>query len=333
MKNIACFLIILFISFSSDAQSILLINDNDNITQNTDTFLVAMDNSNYSNYTYYDVASSGQMPASSFLSNFDIIIYYASTDGAGLGIWDNGQNGNNAIKGFLTDGGRAWFIGSDILYAGAYSAPINFSQTSFAYEYLGLESYDSQSYGDDGGLGVSNVFTTATAPTSFPSTLGWTLGTLWWVDGVTPRVGTTNLYEMGPSNYPLYQAVCMTHYNDFLTNAMSTFFDPALILGTTTNRIDFINESLNYLWSFDLGVDHMEKSASLVTLYPTITSTQLNIESLFTNNESFEIYNSAGQQLQKGRLYPSINSISVAALNKGIYFIRVQNVVEKFIIQ
>jgi hypothetical protein len=332
MKTLLIISVFLVASAKLSAQSILLINDNNNITQNTDTFLLAMQNSNFANYTYYNLVDSAGMPSVNYLSNFDILIYYASTDGFGLGLWDNGQSGNNAIKSFLIDGGRAWFIGSDILYAGTYSVPSTFAPTSFPYLYMGLTSYDSQSYGDDGGIGVSEIFRKTAAPGSFPASLQWTLGSLWWVDGVTSRPGAIELYEMGPSSYPLYEAVCMTHYYDFETNALSSFFDPALILGSTTDRIDFINASLDYLWSFDLGIHSQAQESTPIKLYPTVSDTEITVELLSDLEIPYEIYASSGVLVASGVLNAPVNVVDVKNFSSGVYFIKAENSVEKFIV-
>ncbi|MFK8045203.1 MAG: T9SS type A sorting domain-containing protein [Crocinitomicaceae bacterium] len=331
MKNIYVLLLFAITTLKLSAQDILLINDNDNISQNTDTFLLALQNSNYSTFTFYNHVDSSQMPTLTYLNNFDILIYYASTDGGGLGLWDIGQNGNNAIRGFLANGGRGWFIGTDLLFAGGYSTPSTFTQTSFAYEFLGLESYDSQSYGDDGNMGVSNIYTTAAAPTAFPSILGWTLGTLWWVDGVTSRTEATNLYEMGPSNYPLYQAVCMTHFRDEYTNALSSFFDPALILGHNTDRVDFINESLDYLWPYQLSIDN--NTIKTLKLYPTIASDIITVKNSFQKDFEYEIINISGQIIKTGSVNSNLFSIPVSSFPTGIYFLKVGELVEKFIVK
>lgn len=332
MKNILHLFILLLISLSCYSQNVLLINDNDNITQNTDTFIVAMQNSNYANYTYYDAAASSQMPSSAFLQNFDIIIYYASTDGSGLGIWDNGQNGNNALRGFLTDGGRAWLIGADILYAGSYSTPVSFADNSFAYEYMGLASYNVQSYGDDGSTGVSQVNYTNTTSFSFPDSLLWSLGTLWWVDGVTSRANGLSIYQMGPSTYALAGETCMTHFYDLTTNVMSTFFDPALI-SEEESRIDFINTTLDYFWQFDLGISDNLIVDSEIKIYPTLVNEHLIIERKIEQNQFFEVFSISGDLVKSGNLKPGTNLISTKELSRGMYLIKNSHSCQKFIKQ
>jgi len=333
MKQYFLLLTLFLGTFNAISQDILLINDNDNITQNTDTFLLALQNSNYQNYTYYNLVDSTSMPSYDYLSGFDILIYYASTDGIGLGIWDNGVNGNAALQGFLIDGGRAWFIGSDILFAGGYMAPTTFNTSDFAYEYLGLESYNNQSYGNDGGLGVSEIFRHSSAPTTFPTSLEWVFSTAWWVDDITSRVGATDLYEMGPSGYALHEAVCMTHYTDAVTNAMTSFFDPALILGTTTDRVDFINSSIDYLWSFDLGFSDEPESVSTIKIYPSQAENYINIETTLTTNLSFEVYSMLGSVVISGELNNSTTVINVQDLEAGMYFFRTGNEVQKFMVK
>jgi hypothetical protein len=46
-----------------------------------------------------------------------------------------------------------WFIGTDMLYAYYPTVPTTFTVADLPYTVMGVESYDLQSYGDDGGEG------------------------------------------------------------------------------------------------------------------------------------------------------------------------------------
>lgn len=332
MKSHILTLGFLLACFSTQAQNILLINDNDFFPPNTDTLVSTIQNSNYVNFTYYDAIDSAQMPAETYLANFDIVIYYASTDGGGLRIWSDGQDGNLAIKNYLASGGRAWIIGSEILFAGNYLTPTTFASTSFVYENMGIESYNVQSYGDDGNLGVDQVDFSNNSTIAFPDSLTWIFNTLWWVDGVTTRQNGTVLYEMGPASYSLAGEAAMVHYQDPVTNVMSTFFDPALI-DTLQNRIDFVNASLYYLWPFDLSVSETKTKNATIKVYPTIAQNQLTIESKLDIATPYEIYSISGQLMKFGTLEVATSTIGVEDLSQGVYFIKVGQTTAKFIKQ
>ncbi|MFD1551765.1 T9SS type A sorting domain-containing protein [Putridiphycobacter roseus] len=332
MKKLYILGIALLTGLSINAQNILVINDNDNITQNTDTFLAALQGSDYSTYTYFNAIDSNQMPSSTYLQDFDVVIYYASTDGIGLNLWDNGQAGNTALKGFLTDGGRAWIIGTDLFYAGGYTNPETFLSTDFTYEYMGLTSYNVQSYGDDGNVGLPQVDLNSNVTANFPDSLIWTFSTVWWADGVTVRNEGTAIYNMGPSSYTLAGETAMTHYHDFATNVMGTYFDPALI-NTDQKRIDFINASLNYFIDFDLGINKNNTVENLIKVYPSPANSYITIESSFAKKQNYQILNIAGKEMLSGNLNTNINTISISALSSGIYFVKAGNTVKKIIIE
>ena len=332
MNKIYFFILLFLSSTSVKAQNIMFINDNDYITQNTDTFLLALQNSDYGTFTYFNAIDSSQMPSYADYEGFDLVIYYASTDGAALGLWDNGQAGNTALKSFLSDGGSAWIIGADILYDGGYVTPATIGNTDFAYEYMGLETYNVQSYGDDGGNGLPQVDFSNQTSTSFPDSLIWTFSTFWWADGVTPRPGATTIYKMGPSSYTLSGEVTMSHYYDFVTNVIGTYFDPALI-DTPQNRINFINATLNYFTGFDLSANTLNEKDKYIKIYNNPGDKNLTVESLFNENKTFEIISIGGAMVHTGQIKPQINTLSLAQLSGGIYFLKVENSVEKFIVE
>lgn len=317
------FLVLFHISWG---QTILFVDDNNNITDNTDTVLVALQGTNYSTFDYYNVADSSANPSLALLSNYDLVIWYASTDGVGLGFWANGTTGDTDLKNYLIAGGRAWIIGSDLLYAGGYSTPTSFTSGEFASDFMGLASYNVQSYGDDGGLGAPLVNTTGTAPTAFPQVLDWVFSTVWWIDGVTMVPGASDMYMMGPNSYVLGGQISMAHFKDIETNVMSTFFDPALI-ATTNLRMDFIEETIFYLLNFNLGFEKMDENA--FSLYPNPAADILNIISKSSTSSNYSIKNGLGQEVAHGLV--STNKVDVSNLTQGIYFITIDGTTNRFV--
>ena len=74
-------------TLSTSAQSILLVDDNDYILENSDTLIMNLAQSSYNTFDVWNVVSNGgATPSSTDLENYDLVIWYASTDGAGLGV-------------------------------------------------------------------------------------------------------------------------------------------------------------------------------------------------------------------------------------------------------
>lgn len=325
MKTITTLTLTLLLQFAW-SQNILFVNDNNNITDNTDSILVALQNTNYGSFDYFNIPDSSSNPDLNLLSNYDLIIWYASTDGVGLGLWSNGTTGDLALKDYLIAGGRAWIIGSDILYAGGYLAPSNFNSGEFAHDFMGLASYDVQSYGDDGSLGAEMVTSTNAAPTSFPDTLTWIFPTAWWIDGVTMQAGATDMYQMGPSTYTLSGAISMAHFKDVETNVMSTFFDPALI-STEILRSTFLEKSIAYLLNFDLGINPVNKT--FFSLHPNPAEDQLWININSSEAEDYTIHTLDGKVIRNDKLQKK--SISIAELPSGNYLITIGGQTKRFV--
>lgn len=318
----------LFIGLISFGQTILFVDDNDNITDNSDTVTIALEATNYSTFDYYNIVDNGANPDITYLSNYDVVIWYASTDGVGLGFWEDGTTGDADLIAYLQGGGRLWVIGADLLYAGGYFTPQTFATGDFAFDYMGLESYNVQSYGDDGSLGAPEVSLVAGAPDFTTTSIDWIFSTAWWIDGVTGVAGSTDLYEMGPSSYALAGEVSMLHYKSNETNVLSTYFDPALISSNALLQT-FLEESIFYLLNFDLGIDEQENDQFVV--YPNPVQEMVYIGGDVSKDLSFTLTNASGQIIASN----AGTSIDVSDLNSGIYFVHITSengvVTKKFV--
>jgi len=342
MKKSISFLSITFLSFIGFSQNILFVNDNNVNITNTTTVLNAMDNSSYNTYTYWSVVDSTTILSATYMENFDLVIWYCSTDGEDLEIWDGSTTGNGEVINYILTGKPFWLIGLDILFDQYGGAPDNFSTGQFAYDHLGLASYDSQSYIDDANTGVDNVTKTAFAPSYFPSLIEWEFPTLWYVDGCTPLTGTNILYEMGGDmSYPLLGEASMFHKKNADGNVMSTFFDPALI-DNESNRINFLNASIQFILA-EYGLEIEKNNLTFnFQMYPNPTQNFTNL-SFFLENDSkveFSLYSMNGSQVivqDLGILYGGNQKITIdlSFLESGIYFlifqIDNQNYFEKII--
>lgn len=247
-------------SASSSAQTTLVVNDNDYITYNTDTLLSDLTAAGIV-FDLYDVAGSGGVPPDvATLNAYDDVIWYCSTDGVGLGFWDATAQVNIVDR--ILNGRRTWIIGQDLLYAEYGAAPISFGTGDMPTDFLGVASYDVQSYGDDGNVGCPGMVMDPGVAGAFLPGFTWIFPTLWWVDGCTPTADADPIYAMGPAPYALEGAVSMLHFHPVGMNVMSTFFDPALI-ATYMDRVTFLQQTLAYMATFSSGVEEHPGATSM----------------------------------------------------------------------
>lgn len=294
--------------FAGQAQ-VLFVNDNDNITYNTDTILNDLLAAGLE-VDVYHVALEGMAPGADVLASYPTTIWYCSGDGLGLGLWQAEAD----LHDYVADGGALWMIGTDMLYAEYGGAPYTFETGEVPFDLMGVASYDLQSYGDDGGEGCPQMLSSVVA---FEPTISWMFSTFWWADGVTPLEGTDVIYAMGPEGYALYGAPSMVHNRNAGMNVMSTYFDPALI-GTFEARVLFLQQSMARL------------SLNTSVHAPAVPSTlELNsVEGIgvqvITDGDVFGVsmLNLAGQVVAQARVVASDRTlIDTRALPDGVYIL------------
>ncbi len=231
------------ILFATANAQVLVVNDNENITYNTDTLLNDLTAAGIT-YDVFDMPTTGTPPDGTLMDSYDMVIWYCSTDGVDLGFWDPVAQTNLTDR--ILAGRKTWIIGQDLLYANYGVAPVSFTTGEFPLDFMGIASYDVQSYGDDGNAGCPAMVVAHGVAGSFSAGFNWIFSTAWWVDGVTPAADATPIYAMGPVPYVLEGAISMLHFHAPGTSVMSTFFDPALI-GTFADRVTFLQETLAYI--------------------------------------------------------------------------------------
>ncbi len=204
----------------------------------TATILV-VDDDNYQNYEYslyeslertgyafdtHDTDSLGS-PDAMTLSNYEIVIWYTGNDGGDIYFWDGLEIDNEAIKTYLNSGGRLWINGLDLLYDRFGGAPDAFVSGDFAYDYMGLSSYDAQSRADDGGGGAPLISRLEGSSVSAVDTVTWRFSTAWYIDAVTSNYRSFNDYVMGPADYALAGQTNVCHHigDDFVV--LNSFFN------------------------------------------------------------------------------------------------------------
>lgn len=216
MKKIYNSLIfLLFITFSVQGQSILLVNDNGYDMTRIEALKTSLQNLDYT-YTYFNAAEEGVSPSAEFMEPFDLVIWYTGNDGAGLYLWNGDESDNEEVKTYLDNGGMMWLQGLDFLYDRYGGAQDTFKLGDFVYDYLGIEYYVGQSHIDDGVYSDGVEFAEVVEDNGIFTldSLIWTWSTLWYGDAVLPVDGAQPLYNMGPLAYDLGGIPTAVHYEN-----------------------------------------------------------------------------------------------------------------------
>ncbi|MCK6600335.1 MAG: dockerin type I domain-containing protein [Bacteroidetes bacterium] len=225
MRALLLLLVLSVFSVAGLAQpKILFVGDEDLGFGNKDVVRASLYRLSFQ-YTYFNANDSLRSPSATELSGFDLVIWYTSYDGFKTWFWNGNFEVNPAIQSYLNGGGRLWVSGTDLLYD-KYGAPVyTFAPGDFVYDYLGVSSYDVQSYGSDGGTGVSELDLAPGSPLVSADKLTWIYPTAWWIDGVTPTGTGESVYQFGPESYSLagYSAAVYNETASF--KVFSCFFD------------------------------------------------------------------------------------------------------------
>jgi len=243
-------IVLIFLGFTASAvstdMSVLVVEDNTNVR--VDSITMAIDSCGYS-YTVYD-ATTNPAPSLEELSPYDLVLWYTSTSSGSLKLWDGDTNGeetiNSAIKSYLDDGGMLWIVGTDFLYDMYGGAPDVFAAGDFVYDYLGIASYDSQSYADDGSLGVTELNAISENGINTVSIASWNYSAMNYVDAMTPTATATAVYEMGPSDYALAGGVASIYNEKGDAKTLIFTADLALVNGFDNIMKPLFQETLDY---------------------------------------------------------------------------------------
>lgn len=320
MMNRILFVFVFILGFTwcdeSYAQKILFVDDNDYILYNSDTLVAGLKATNYTFENYNIEKNGGVAPSLQKMLAYDIVIWYASTDGVLLNFWD--ANTQEAIKKYVDSGKAFWVIGLDLLFAKYGLPPIQFFEGEFAFEYLGIEGYKAQSYGNDGQKGCPQMDRSPLAPTNFPVQLKWIFSTLWWADVCDLAALSKELYLMGPNDYELGGGVAMHYNQNNGKKVLCTFFDPALI-DTYGNRVGFLKSAIDFL-NIETTTSNVLPKAK-VKVYPNPTVNFTFVES----NQAMNMVSVVSMTGQTIATYSGEDShaikIDFSSFRDGIYFI------------
>lgn len=278
MRKLLFLYFLLFSVQLSQAQlSILFVDDSNDQFGNAELFKSALDSLGYE-ATYFDAEGMGVSPSAEVMASFDLIIWHTSTNGVGLQFWNGNDEDNQEIKTYLDNGGRLWLVGLDFMFDRYGTPPDQFTEGDFPYDYLGIQSYIAQSYGNDGNLGVPMAVPFPGGPIPGLDTLRWQFSTLWWADAVDPRPEATVIYEFGEAPYVMDGSPTGIYYSDGNFTVISYFFDLAVVrdfemLKSTTQPVLAFFEQLSTSVSEDIH-DKVEN----IYVYPNPSSGPVTVD-------------------------------------------------------
>lgn len=330
MKVIFTFLFCCSLMVCSAQLSVLFVDDSNDNFDNSVVFRDAVTASGFES-TLYNVPDSSSGPSVQYMDNFDLVIWHTSSIGNGLELWDGIGEDNENLKGYLDGGGMLWLVGLDFLFDRYGVPPASFQEGDFVNEYLGVSSYDVQSYGDDDGLGVPAVYPDENTSISGLNNLDWTFATSWWVDGVTPNENAEVVYRMGDESYIFAEKPCGIYYETEDFKTLTYFFDLAQVanedmLGETVLAV------LNHFNDFVLALPDSELLLTELSVFPNPaknnTSLSFSLEKAMLI--SVEIIDVQGKKIgsvyNEAPLPEGINIVTLDLpenLNTGIYFLKV----------
>lgn len=309
--------------------SILLVDDSDDAFNHVEDFSAALDSLGWAHNTY-DAAGTRTTPSINDLAIYDLVIWHAGSDSDSLSFWSRTDTANIPLATYLGAGGKLWVIGTDLLYDRHGGAPKSFLVGDFELDFMGLESYDLQSYVDDGSVGMPIANPSPLSPISNLPSLDWIFSTLWYVDGVTPFSGLgVPVYEMGDSGYMFAGHTCAVWADNNNSQVLSFFFN--ISQASTFNLMkDATEQVLNFFQSQVVATDPAAASFLHASLSPNPGTDRaaLTMESPLAGNGQIRVFSAVGAEVlaQEISVNAGANSFALEAQDweANIYFVRLE---------
>ncbi len=248
VRNFYFLLLATFLSFNLlAAQSnfkILLVIDQDYHPERDSIIENAISNAGYS-FDEYSTPENSASPDFALMKKYHLVIWYTANDDSGFYFWNGNDRDNNELEEYLDAGGMLWVTGNDFIYDRYGKAPDSFSNGNFLFDYLGIKSYDKQSYADDGHKGLPLVYGAVGNGIFSSDSIRWKYAGLWYVDACTPVDDAKGVLVMGPDDYVFSGRFASIYYEKNHAKVLSTFFDPYYI-DTDENRSEFFKEGINF---------------------------------------------------------------------------------------
>jgi hypothetical protein len=220
MKNFVPFILLfaaLLVTSSSQAQfSILFVDDSDDNYMNSENLQAGLTDAGVS-FTTWDAQGMEVPPTAADMNAYDLVIWDTGGQGVELYFWNALDEVNTEIQAYLDQGGNMILTGNDFFFDryGPFAGAIDFEAGDFEYDYMGIDSWDSETYTSDGETGVPFVRPVMDQPIPGLSDISFIFSTLWYADGVTPRAEAVALYEFGgDGTYALEGDVCGVWYDN-----------------------------------------------------------------------------------------------------------------------
>lgn len=295
-------IIFLFAALAANGQQamrILLVDDSKDNFNNTAVIANALTNNSF-DFDYIDAPNMTAGPSAEDLMMYDLVIWHTSSDGVGLDLWARVDENNPALVNYLSMDKGLWIIGNDFMYD-RYQSPVdNFSEGDFVYDFLGIQQYAAQAYGDDGNLGVPFVRPTQGQPISELNDINWQFSTLWWADVLTPRQGAVSIYMMGGDGYPLAGQTTGLWFDNGLSKCLTFGFD--LSLAASQLLVDQTVGAVVPFFEAALlsNVPALPRTLSKAEVFPNPANEVVNLELEVTETASFTVHlvNALGQHVE-----------------------------------
>lgn len=310
---------------------ILLVNDNANGVDRYKELDTTLTNLNYA-YDIYNIVYTNDFPDATTLSFYNVVIWYTGNDGAGLYLWDisdtNNYKFNEPLMDYLDNGGIIWLQGLDFFYDIYGSAPDNFTEGQFIYDYMGVASYFAQSYVDDGEMGVPQLDVVPGNPICSYTPIQWVYTTMWYVDALEKTTAAQGIYTLGPDGY-VFDEYYAGIYNEYGNSKIFTTSVETARIDTEENTDELFFEVLEYFRLMTSNdKHHLKKNNIKIEAYPNPTSDNITF-SYSLLRESFvelELYGIRGDKViskNLGNQQSGLNSITVSLeefnLPSGLY--------------
>ena len=213
--------------------------------------------------------------------------------------------------------------------------PVQFTEGDFPFDYLGIQSYDAQSYGNDGNIGVAMAIPLTEGTIPGLDTLTWLFSTLWWADAVDPRPETEVIYEFGEAPYVLNDAPTGVYFNNGNSAVLSYFFDLAVVrdfemLKSTTQPV------LTFFEQLSTSIENnIQMSLTELSVFPNPSGGPLAInfqtkESGVLSIQIIDIYGKlisepvSNLKIEAGEQKFNLESGIVSSFGNGLYFIQIK---------
>ncbi len=335
MQKLFFFFLLTCLTTTVNAQfRVLFIDDTDDGFSNAEYLASTLDSLGYE-YVYIDAIGNTITPPASEMAEYDLVMWHTSSWGIDLQLWGGGDSINTELVQYLNmPNANLWLVGLDYFYDRYGAAPVTFQSGDFAYDYLGISKYASQSYADDGSLGVPLVTPAPDQPITGAGDLNWQFSTLWYADGFELRPDATPVYLFGGAGYALEGAPTAVWFRPASGARVLTYgFDLALT-GSFDQMRDHVGTVLNW-WQSDISATQTpEAPTATVQIAPNSFQHYMDIRVTVpeTAPVSIRITNTTGQLIaeiaNQVAVAPGTEQVfhweNTANLPNGLYYCTVQ---------